>query len=32
MRVDVDYNIRGGVHTTVFREWGKRGKAGGAAR
>jgi 7-cyano-7-deazaguanine reductase len=26
MRVDVDYNIRGGVHTTVFREWGKKGK------
>jgi 7-cyano-7-deazaguanine reductase len=24
MRVDVDYNIRGGVHTTVFREWGAK--------
>ena len=28
MRIEVDYNIRGGVHTTVHREWGKRGKAG----
>lgn len=26
MRIDVDYNIRGGVHTTVRREWGKKGK------
>jgi 7-cyano-7-deazaguanine reductase len=32
MRVDVDYNIRGGVHTTVFREWGKRGRAARGAR
>lgn len=26
MRIDVDYNIRGGVHTTVRREWGRKGK------
>jgi 7-cyano-7-deazaguanine reductase len=32
MRVDVDYNIRGGVHTTVFREWGAKGKAAKRSR
>jgi 7-cyano-7-deazaguanine reductase len=32
MRVEVDYNIRGGVHTTVFREWGRKVGKGGAGR
>ena len=30
MRVEVDYNIRGGVHTTVVREW--EGPGGKSAR
>jgi 7-cyano-7-deazaguanine reductase len=32
MRVEVDYNIRGGVHTTVFRERGKKNKGVANAR
>ena len=29
MKVELDYNIRGGVHTVVTREWGRGGKAAG---
>ena len=32
MRIEVDYNIRGGVHTTVVRETGRRAAKGGGVR